>query len=89
MIQLHPRPRILLIGATCGDKSLDAALRDVADVIALPGAEYDEEALLIQEAVREKGPFDIFAVGHISSSHSTQESKLTYRAYLCQATSFP
>jgi hypothetical protein len=67
MIQLHPRPRILLIGATCGDKSLDAALRDVADVVTLPGAEYDEEALLIQEAVREQGPFDMFAVGHVPS----------------------
>lgn len=76
MIQLHPRPRILLIGATCGDKSLDAALRDVADVTALPGAEYDEEALLIQEAVRDKGPFDIFAVGHLLSSYIGMKAHL-------------
>ena len=63
MIQIHPRPRVLLLGSTCGDPILDAALRDVADVYTLPGAEYDDEALLIQKAVKENGPFDIFGVG--------------------------
>jgi len=62
MIQIHPRPRVLLLGSTCGDPTLDAALRDVADVYTLPGAEYDDEALLIQKAVKENGPFDIFGV---------------------------
>jgi hypothetical protein len=34
----------------------------MADVHTLPGAEYDEMAILIQEAVRDHGPFDMFGV---------------------------
>jgi hypothetical protein len=37
-------------------------LRDIADVYTLPGAEYDDEAILIQQAVKAHGPFDIFGV---------------------------
>jgi hypothetical protein len=62
MIQIHPRPRVLLLGSTCGDPSLDATLREVADVYTLPGADYEDEALLIQKAVKDHGPFDIFGV---------------------------
>jgi hypothetical protein len=72
MIQIHPRPRVLLLGSTCGDPSLDAALRDIADVYTLPGAEYDDEALLIQQAVKSHGPFDVFGV----SFHSPRDMVL-------------
>jgi hypothetical protein len=37
----------------------------MADVHTLPGAEYDEMAILIQEAVRDHGPFDMFGVSHL------------------------
>jgi hypothetical protein len=62
MIQVQTRPRVLLIGNTCGDRQLDCALREIADVTVLPGREYDEERQLIEQAINEKGPFDMFGV---------------------------
>ena len=80
MIQIHPRPRVLLLGSTCGDPALDAALRDIADVYTLPGAEYDDEAILIQQAVKTHGPFDIFGVSiPLSTSHKTDKRDYSYQ----------
>jgi hypothetical protein len=62
MIQVQTRPKILLIGKTCGDRQLDAALRELAEVTVLPGKEYEEERQLIEQAVKDNGPFDIFGV---------------------------
>jgi hypothetical protein len=80
MIQIHSRPRVLLLGSTCGDPSLDAALRDIADVYTLPGAEYDDEAILIQEAVKTHGPFDIFGVSPPPfTSYKTDKRDYSYQ----------
>jgi hypothetical protein len=79
MIQIHSRPRVLLLGSTCGDPSLDAALRDIADVFTLPGAEYDDEAILIQDAVKTHGPFDIFGVSPpLFTSYETNKRDSLY-----------
>jgi hypothetical protein len=79
MIQIHSRPRVLLLGSTCGDPSLDAALRDIADVYTLPGAEYEDEAILIQEAVKTHGPFDIFGVSPpLFTSYKTDKRDYSY-----------
>lgn len=57
MIQKNSKPKVLLIGA-CSDPTL----REVADLICLPGREYEDQRILIEKAVSEKGPFDAFGV---------------------------
>lgn len=61
MIQIQRRPKVLLIGP-CSDPTL----REIADVICLPGREYDEQRVLIDKAVYEKGPFDAFGVSPVA-----------------------
>lgn len=62
MVSLQTRPRVLLIGKSCGDPVVDQALRDIAEVVTIPGEDYEEEAKLIREAVEVHGPFDAFGV---------------------------
>lgn len=57
MIHLQARPKVLLIGPCT-----DPTLREIADITSLPGREYDEQRVLIEQAVAEKGPFDVFGV---------------------------
>lgn len=62
MIHIPNRPKVLLIGP-CSDSTL----RELADVTCLPGREYDQQRILIEQAVAEKGPFDVFGVSLLSS----------------------
>lgn len=63
MIQLQSRTKVLLIGP-CSDPTL----RELADITSLPGRDYDEQRVLIEQAVAEKGPFDVFGVSPPSTS---------------------
>lgn len=75
MIQIQSRPRVLLIGSCA-----DTTLREIADVTCLPGREYEEERLLIEKAVADKGPFDAFGVSVCPSPLpflSSRSSELT------------
>ena len=58
------KPRILCVGSTSFNPSKDAELRTVAEVFHVPGKNGDILAELVDQAVRENGPFKVFAVGH-------------------------
>lgn len=59
------KPRVLLVGEDSGDVLIDAALREVAEVVAIPRANGDELYEAVKEIVEAQGPFQVFAVSCI------------------------
>ncbi len=64
----HKKPRVLVIGESCGRPETDAALRDIADVTVVPRGDNESTSEAIRIAVEERGPFIGMAVSHAEAS---------------------
>ena len=81
-----PKPKVLFISQSSGSPEHDRKIREVADVHWIEGRTYEESIPMIEEAVRDHGPFIAFGVGLLGLY--TRRNRLIHRDFSASVINF-